>query len=186
LGSGCKNRSVLELSNKIKQLWFQTNKKLSLPKLLRIKGIGQAKACILLATQELCQRISHGNKSIQLDQPHKVFHQLGEIKNKKQEHAVALYLNGRGELILKKIIAVGTLNTNFIDFRQLFAPAITLPANGFILAHNHPSGDPHPSPADIKLTKRINKSAKLLGIKLIDHLVITNDQYFSFKKEGLL
>jgi DNA repair protein RadC len=187
LGSGYKDQSVLSLSKKINEAWLkQPKQKISWQQLIEIKGIGPAKASTLLACQELGQRIEKNNKSTLLDQPEKVFHQLSQIKDKKQEHSLALYLNGRGELLSKKIIAIGSLNTNFIDFRQLLAPAITLPASGLILSHNHPSGNPEPSPTDIKLTARIKQGSELVGIKLVDHLVVTTNDYFSFKQKGLL
>lgn len=106
--------------------------------------------------------------------------QLADIASKKQEYLVALYLNARQELIKKEIISIGNLNSNLVQPRDILAPALQLPCQSVILAHNHPSGDPHPSENDIKFTARLQKACEALGIILIDHLIICSKNYFSF------
>jgi len=86
----------------------------------------------------------------------------------------------------KKIIAIGSLNQNYLEIRDILAPALKLPAAGFFLIHNHPSGNVDPSDNDIAVTDRIAEGANLLGVELIDHLIVSHRNFFSFKNAGLM
>jgi len=108
-----------------------------------------------------------------------------------KEHLVVLLLNTRHNIEGHALVSIGTLNESLAHPREILAPVICGAAYGFILMHNHPSGDPSPSQADRQLTRRINEGAELLGLKLLDH-VITGDgrgeeePYFSFREMGLI
>ncbi|HSA34822.1 MAG TPA: JAB domain-containing protein [bacterium] len=106
------------------------------------------------------------------------------IKNWKQEHFVAIYLDGAGQPIDTRVIFLGTLNQSLVHPRETFAPAIELRAASIILAHNHPSGTAEPSHDDIDVTKRLVETGKILGIEVIDHVIITADAHYSFKMNG--
>jgi len=108
------------------------------------------------------------------------------LKNKKREYLVAIYLNARKQLITTKTISIGTLTTNLIHPRELFRPAIQNNAASVIIAHNHPSGDSKPSSEDVIITKQLKNAGQLLGITLIDHIIITDDNFTSIKSEGLI
>jgi DNA repair protein RadC len=134
----------------------------------------------------LAHRLQHQQTNTKLDRPHKVFHLSNDIKDRNQEYCLGLYLNGRQELLKKKTIAIGGLNSNYPDFRQILAPAITLPASNLILVHNHPSGDPRPSRSDLQLTEKIQHAAELIGVSLVDHIIVASQEFYSFKRGGLL
>jgi len=189
LGSGTQHLPVQKLAQRLLASWpLATSLKTrpTLQKLKKINGIGPAKACAVQACYELAYRLNNPQPAAQINNPEKVFHQAEEIRQKKQEHCLALYLNGRQELLKKKIIAVGNLNTNFVDFRQLLAPLITLPANSLILVHNHPSQNPEPSQADLKVTKKIERACQLIGSQLVDHVIVSKKNYFSCRKNGVI
>ncbi|MBT4124190.1 MAG: hypothetical protein HOE40_02055, partial [Candidatus Pacebacteria bacterium] len=100
-----------------------------------------------------------------------------------REYLVAIYLTARKKLITTKIISIGTLTANLIHPRELFKPALEHNAASVVIAHNHPSGDTTPSDEDILVTENLVRSGNTLDIKVNDHLIITKDDYFSFKDE---
>ena len=106
------------------------------------------------------------------------------MKNRKRECSVALYLNARKQLITTKVISVGTLTANLVHARELFKPALEHNAASVVIAHNHPSGDLTPSAEDKQITQKMIKAGKLLGIKLEDHLIITQTGYLSLKESA--
>jgi DNA repair protein RadC len=101
--------------------------------------------------------------------------QLHDIRNHKKEHFVALYLNARNELIHRELISVGTVNASIVHPRDVFAPALTHNATAVIVAHNHPSGSPEPSPEDREVTNRLKEAGRLMGIRFLGHLILTMD-----------
>jgi DNA repair protein RadC len=186
LHTGTRQKSVLQLSQELiskRQLkdLFQFSQK----KLCKFSGIGPAKAATLLACFELAQRYQQQSQLVALNNPEKVFQQAYSIKDKKQEICLVMYVDGSQRLLLKKTLAIGSLNQNFLEFRELLKPALTLPAAGFILVHNHPSGNAVPSEQDLTVTKQVAKGANLVGVQLIDHVIVTHDNFFSLKKAGL-
>ena len=103
-----------------------------------------------------------------------------------QEHFVALFLNTRNSLLGWREISKGTLNANLVHPRETFLPAVQLMAAAIIVAHNHPSGVTDPSKEDIEMTKRLQEAGKLLGIELVDHLIVSEDNFTSLKEQGML
>ena len=108
------------------------------------------------------------------------------ISNWKQENFVAIYIGGARNVLDVRLLHLGTLNQSLVHPRELFAPAIELRSLGVIVAHNHPSGGIEPSADDLALTKRLQEAGKILGIELMDHLIVTADGYYSFRKAGLM
>jgi len=154
----------------------------------KIKGIDSGKACTILAAFELSKRaLNKFNNSLPLiDSPQKAIDQLTDIRTKTKEHFVALYLNARNQLIHREIISIGTLNSSLVHPREVFAPALEYKAASIILAHNHPSGDLTPSEEDIAITKRLISAGDLLGISLLDHLIVSADNFISFKESSFM
>ncbi|MEG2504830.1 MAG: DNA repair protein RadC, partial [Carnobacterium sp.] len=103
-----------------------------------------------------------------------------------QEHVVALYLNTKNHLIKKETIFVGGLNSSIAHPREIFRGAVRISAARIILGHNHPSGNPEPSQADISFTKRIIECGELMGIDLLDHIVVGEKGYISLKETGII
>ena len=97
-----------------------------------------------------------------------------------------LALNSRGHLLSINHISVGTINASLIHPREVFEPAIRHLADHIIIAHNHPSGDPEPTPEDIAITARLSEAARILNIDIVDHVIVTPSKYCSLKEQGLL
>ncbi len=187
LRSGTKKQSALDLAAQVLDSFpLEQLKQQNITVLQKFSGIGPVKAVTLSAALELAVRLNQLNQESPLNSPQKVFFQAFEIKDKNQEHCLALYVDGSKQLLKKKTLAIGTLNTNFLEFRELLRPAFNLPAAGIILVHNHPSGDTNPSKADIRVTKQVADGCQLVGIDFIDHVIVTKNQFFSFRKSGLV
>ena len=108
------------------------------------------------------------------------------IGSSPQEHFVALFLNARNGLLGWREISRGTLNANLVHPRETYAPAVQLMAAAIIVAHNHPSGQTEPSREDIEVTKQLKEAGKIIGIVLLDHLIVSEDNFTSLKEQGML
>jgi len=118
--------------------------------------------------------------------PHQYIAQFSYLREKQREHLAAIYLNARNEVIFKKHLFVGTLDSNICHPREIFKYALEKNAASVILVHNHPSGNPEPSQADLEITKRIVEAGKIMGIDVLDHIIITKTKVFSFKERKLI
>ncbi len=161
--------------------------------LASIKAIGPAKAAQLAAALELASRVAHETVTRQrVDTPQIVCDLLGpELRALRKESLRILLLDTRYQLIRQETVSLGTMNESLAHPREIFRPALVYSAYAVIVAHNHPSGDPSPSEADHRLTRRLAEAAALLQITLLDHIIIGTPQagraaYFSFKEAGVL
>ncbi len=158
--------------------------------LVKIKGIGAAKACTLLAMAELTKRIGQEIRVIndfKITSPDIIYKYYKNIIGKdKQENFYCLYLNSSKKVIKDKLLFIGTLNKSLVHPREIFKEAYLLSASTIICVHNHPSGNVIPSDEDIYLTKRLVEIGNLLGIKIIDHVIISYDNYYSFYENNLI
>ncbi len=185
LGSGTKEKDVFALSKQIVKLFEEDFEALTLEKLQNIHGLGPAKASQVLSAIELSRRyLIKQNKRITFAKD--VYEELTAYTRKKQEHFLTLTLDGASHVIEKRVVFIGTLNQSLVHPREVFADAVTDRAAGIIIAHNHPSGQLHPSDADRNITRRLKEAGDLMGIELLDHLIISKEGYFSFRDEGLL
>lgn len=160
----------------------------SVHELMEINGIGEAKACIILAAVELGRRIGQVRNPGRpvISSPADVDRLLrGRIANLDRENFVVVLLNTKNEVIETSTISVGTLSASLVHPREVFKPAIRASAASVILAHNHPSGKAEPSREDREVTARLAEAAEVLGIEVLDH-VIVGDGYFSMKEHGVL
>ena len=174
---------VLSLLDNISDLQNKNYKQL-----LKIKGIGLCKATILLAAVELGKRINNKVNNIhnfKVDNPSVIFDYYSSLLgNKKQEHFYAIYLDNQKRVIEDKMLFVGTINKSLIHPQNIFKEAYLLDASAIICLHNHPSGNVIPSSDDIKMTKQLVEIGNLFGIKVIDHIIVGNDKYYSFFENG--
>lgn len=186
--TGTNEKTSVELAQEILKLGSQDRndlhflQDLSIEEFMQIKGIGKVKAIQLKAVCELTKRMSRPiqNMNIKIRIPLDVAKLLmNELKFEKREKVKVLMLNRRN--ILLKIIDVsyGGTNSAIIEPKDILAEPIKMGAPKIILVHNHPSGDPKPSVQDLNLTKTVYKAGEMLGIQLIDHIVIGNEQYES-------
>ena len=156
--------------------------------LMEVNGIGEAKACIILAAVELGRRIGQVRNPGRpmISSPADVDRLLrGRIANLDRENFVVVLLNTKNEVIGTPLISVGTLSASLVHPREVFKPAIRASAASVVLAHNHPSGKVELSSEDREVTRRLVESAKILGIEVLDH-VIVGDGYYSMKEHGML
>lgn len=156
--------------------------------LLSIKGVESTKAITIKAALELGQRATGSfNDSLPiLDSPKVIVAQLTDLRGKQKEYFMALYLNARNQMIYKETISVGTLTASLVHPQEVFEPAIRHFASSIVIAHNHPSNDHEPSEEDVKLTENLVRAGKILDIDLLDHIIITNKGYTSFKERGII
>jgi DNA repair protein RadC len=163
--------------------------------LRKIKGIGPAKAAELKATFELASRLSKSisRETLKISTPMDVADYLRSgYRGKKQEELRCLLLDTKNQLIRDELITIGLLDRSQVHAREVFRPAIAYSAAKLVLAHNHPSGDPTPSNADINCTKELIKAGQLIGIEVVDHIIIgqfSKDRirdYVSLKSEKLI
>ena len=190
LGTGVEGKNVIEVASQILKK-FSKKRLLNLQydDLAKIKGIGPAKACTILASQELVKRaLELRDESLpKIDSVEDVLAQVVYMRDKTREHLMALFLNARNELLYKKPMFIGTLNASLIHPREIFQEALKQNACSVILAHNHPSGDNKPSEDDLEITKRIIEAGKLMGVEVLDHVIIAkNKTPYSFKENKLI
>lgn len=192
IGSGSKNESAVELA---KRILVNVNNnlnelgKLTVSELMKFKGIGEAKAISIIAALELGRRRKESEllkrdkvtssreaydimKSHFMDLPHEEFW--------------VLMLNRANLLVKKELISKGGIAGTVVDAKIIFKTAVDNYASSIIVCHNHPSGNIHPSDADIRLTRTLHEAGKIMEIPLLDHLIIAEKNYYSFGDEGLL
>ncbi|NGP45489.1 JAB domain-containing protein [Bacillaceae bacterium SIJ1] len=191
LQSGTKDESVMQLSLRLLTAFpsLAQLQEASLAELTSTKGIGQAKATLLLAVMELTCRLANekGGAPTVIRSPHDAsMYVMEEMKHLKQEHFVCLFLNTKNHVTEKKTIFVGSLNASIVHPREVFKEAIRASAASVLCVHNHPSGDPSPSQEDIEVTKRLSECGKVLGVELVDHLIIGNEQFISLREKGYI
>ncbi len=189
LGTGVEGKNVLEVARQI--LRKHSKKRLLKMKyedISKIKGIGPAKACTILAATELIKRaLKIQDETLPIIQSVKdTMAQAVYMRDKTREHFMAIYLNARNEMVFKKPMFIGTLNANLVHPREIFSEALKQNAASVILAHNHPSGDAEPSEDDLTITKRLIEAGKIMGIDVLDHIIITKTKVFSFKEKKLI
>ena len=155
-----------------------------------IKGLGDVKIIELLASIELGKRVylnSHKVNSLKYNNPYLVYQDnLPLFRGKKQEYFYCLYLDNKNRLIERKLLFMGTVNRSIVHPREIFKEAYLLSSSGIICMHNHPSGEILPSNEDIELTKSLVEIGKIQGINVLDHLIISDNAYYSFSEEGLI
>lgn len=186
LGSGTRDENVLKIARKLlKRYKLEDLSSLGTENLKKVSGIGDTKACQLLACFELGKRLFSSKNECFVTSPEDVYKLTKEIENAKKEYLVAIYLNTNNSLIKKETISMGSLNVNMVHPREVFQPALSNYAANIVLVHNHPSGDPNPSEEDIKLTQRMVRAGKLMDMRILDHIVIGNGKYTSLKEIGV-
>ena len=190
LKCGTKDLSVRELASTIlKQIDNINNlRDINYEKLIKIKGIGKAKACEILASIELGKRINKINNinQIKVYSSESIFNYYKDkLSDKLQEYFYCVYLDTKNHIIKDKLLFIGTINQSLVHPREVFKEAYLLSATSIICIHNHPSGNVNPSNNDIIITKQLKEVGKLLGINVIDHIIIGKDSYYSFNDNGL-
>ncbi|TSC79120.1 MAG: hypothetical protein G01um101433_17 [Parcubacteria group bacterium Gr01-1014_33] len=190
LGRGIAGESVAVTAQKLLTQFGSLQKlsEASIEELSSIKGIGLAKATQIKAVFEIGRRNAtqtNPYKNKELTDPEKVYKLIkSKLKDYHKEHFYIIVLNSRGHSIAE--ISVGSLNASIVHPREVFAEAIKNKAASVIFAHNHPSGDPEPSEGDLMITQKLVDAGKVLEIEVVDHIIVTGNNYLSFKERKLL
>ena len=194
LRTGTRGENALQLADKILHPVFSQKGVLNLhqwtyEQLMQIKGIGKVKAIQILCLAELSRRLAKATaqEGLNFSNPASIArYYMEDLRHEKQEHMKLLMLNSKAKLLGETTISKGTVNASLVTPRELFIEALQKNAVSIIILHNHPSGDPSPSREDMLTTKRIQDAGALIGIELLDHIIIGNNCYISFREEGML
>lgn len=192
--SGTKGSSSVELAQQI--LDKSTGQEgllgihhLSLQELMEIKGIGQVKAVQIKCIGELSKRIAtvSARKLLDFQDPETIArYYMEQLRHAEQEQMICMMLNTKSQLLGEEVISKGTVNASLVSPRDLILAAFRYHAVYIILVHNHPSGNPSPSKEDILLTRRVMDACALVDIPLLDHIVIGDQRYVSFRADNIL
>lgn len=188
---GTQNYSAVDLAQKLLSEYgdFRRLSMASIGELCKIKGIGPARAAQIKASLAIAKRFS--TTSVKPLQQCKcssdIFGHFHErLRGKKQEIFLVVLLDNKNRIIKEITISTGSLTSSIVHPREVFNPAIKESAASVIFVHNHPSGDPEPSKEDIQITQRLLEVGNVVGIKVLDHIIIGNGCFVSFKDKGLL
>lgn len=161
----------------------------SLTDLKQIRGIGTVKAVQLKCIGELSRRIASAaaRPALSFHHPDSIAdYYMEQLRHQEQERMICMMLDNRNHLLAERLISKGTVNATLVTPREIYMEAVRCHAVSLILVHNHPGGDPSPSLCDMETTRRIRDAGELLGIPLLDHIIIGDRRYVSFREEGLL
>lgn len=189
IGTGSKNKSALEIAHELTadNGLYRHVAKCHKVEELYCKGLGKAKAAKILAALELGKRVACASavESEQITSPNDAAQYLmGRLRNETHEKFLVMLLDTKNKIINTEQISEGSLNGSVVHPREVYAPAIVAHSACILVAHNHPSGDPRPSYEDRKITEILDKTGDILGIPLMDHVVIGDGCYYSFKEHG--
>jgi DNA repair protein RadC len=191
LGKGTRKKTAIDLARELLDQYESLQKLFSRSpsELMKVKGIGSAKAAILSAAFELVRRIQSqkSGAKVSFKRSAEVFeHYLPLMRDLRKEVFKVLLLNRANRLIKEVTISEGTLEASIVHPRDVFREALLEPAAGIILIHNHPSGNATPSEEDLRITKQLVEAGRLLGIKVYDHIILAGESYRSLADDGLI
>ena len=185
LGRGVEGQDLRTISRSVAKLIRNHRANLTIEHLTAVRGMGLAKAAQILSAFELARRYLIKD-AVKITGAQDVIPLLADIADKKQEHFVCISLNGAHEVIEKRIVTIGLVDRSPVHPREVYADVISDRAAAVIFAHNHPSGDLKPSNSDLKIQEQLTEAGKILGIRVLDHLIVTKKGYFSFQEAGLI
>lgn len=193
LQTGTKTETAVTLAARVLAQSTEKNlaglARMSYQELIRIHGIGRVKALKLLCIAELSRRIakcSFGKKPVFTEPAAIADYYMQSLRFLDVEQVHVLFFNTRCIFLGEKLITVGTVNSSLVSPREIFIEAVQREAVNIILVHNHPSGDPEASREDLAITSRIAQAGRLLDIQLLDHIIIGDNRYLSFREKGYL
>jgi len=186
IGKGTKGRDVYQVAGDIMNVLKEQGSGLAVGDLTCMEGIGETKACQIMAGFELARRYLIAEDAAKITGPQDILPLVSNLLDKQQEYFLCLTLNGAGELIEKRVITKGLLNHSPVHPREVYADAITDRAASVIFVHNHPSGNPEPSAQDLEITRQLAEAGSILGIRVLDHLIVGKKGHVSLKERGVL
>jgi DNA repair protein RadC len=185
LGRGTERHDAMYIAKRVLKTLDAASSKPDLKELQTIDGVGPAKATLVAAALEFARRRIRP-EGLRISFPPDVLPIIQHYADRKQEHFLCISLNGANEVIASRVVSVGLVNKTQVHPREVFADPITDRASAIIVAHNHPSGGLKPSKEDIEITKQLKSAGETLGIKLLDHIIFNQKDYYSFLENGEL
>ncbi|MCR5621166.1 MAG: DNA repair protein RadC [Treponema sp.] len=185
LGSGTKEVPVESLARRTLEVIKESSPEQLLERLGGIHGIGKSKALAVAAALELGRRMNGCLKAV-VNRPSEVIPYVKHYSMESREHFVCVSLNGAHEILGIRVVSVGTTSRTLIHPREVLSDPVAEHASAVICCHNHPFGPCLPSGADEDATKVLKRSADILGISFLDHIIISGDEYFSFMEHGMI
>ena len=185
LGMGTAGVDVRTISKQVAGLIREHKEDLTLDHLIEVPGMGLAKAAQILSAFELARRYLVKD-AVKISCAKDMLPLLTDITGKQQEYFLCISLNGANEVIEKRVVTIGLLDKSPVHPREVFADVIADRAAAVIFAHNHPSGDLQPSEADMRLQDQLTEAGKILGIRVLDHIIVSRKGYYSFQEAGLI
>lgn len=191
LRTGTVNENAVTLASRVLQHAGGLRKivDLSVQELMKVRGIGEAKALQIQAGVEFGRRLAQaamGDKPTVRTPEDVARYLMEDLRYLSKEHFVCLFLNTKNHIVAKETLSMGSLNASLVHPREVFRAAIKQGSASLICAHNHPSGDPTPSREDINLTNRLVEAGNIIGIELLDHVIIGDGIFVSLKEQGHL
>ncbi|MEX0802831.1 MAG: DNA repair protein RadC [Candidatus Binatia bacterium] len=185
LGMGTAGVDVRTISKQVAGLLREHKEALTIDHLFEVPGMGLAKAAQILSAFELARR-HLVKETVTISCAKDLLPLLTDIIAKQQEYFICISLNGANEMIEKRVVTIGLLDKSPVHPREVFADVIADRAAAVIFAHNHPSGDIQPSDADLHLQEQLTEAGKILGIRVLDHVIVSRKGYYSFQESGLI
>jgi DNA repair protein RadC len=188
LSRGTRKEGVLEMAHRIMDQYHPAflEQDLTVEKVKALYNLGTVHACQLIATLELGRRLFQKGKEVYFRTPNQVWEYLKGMAYLTKEHVRALYLDVKNRLIREEVVSMGGLSSSPLHPREVIRPALLCNAAGIILAHNHPSGDPEPSPGDLEITARVKEACRLMEMELLDHIIVGEGGYVSLRERGVV
>jgi DNA repair protein RadC len=185
LGKGTPQMDVMTLAAKLARVIDEKGLNIRADDLTGFEGVGEAKATLILAAIEFARRRIKP-AGVKIETPADVLPLIRHYADRRQEHFLAITINGANEVLNVRVISIGLIDRSPVHPREVFADAVAERASGIVVAHNHPAGSLEPSPADIDATKQLKEAGKWVGIELLDHIIFNRLGYFSFLENGRL
>lgn len=193
LRTGSRQESVIKLAERLLVMYREQGlgglARLEPRQFARLKGIGMVKAVTIAAALELGKRLAErpGQDKKTIDSPQAAAdYVMARLRDETREHFLAMLLDTRHHVLDMPVISIGNLNSSVVHPREVFKQAVLASAASIILLHNHPSGDPKPSREDINITSNMVRAGQIIGITVLDHIIIGDNQYISMKETGLI
>ncbi|MCX7787279.1 MAG: DNA repair protein RadC [Spirochaetes bacterium] len=185
IGSGNRTVRVEKISSLLLDLLDRSNGNITVDALMKIPGVGKAKGTLILAALEFSRRFLCPERK-RIGFPRDVLPLVSHYANRKQEYFLSISLNGAHEVLAIRVVSIGLVNRSLVHPREVFADPLQDRAAALVIAHNHPSGNLDPSLEDKQVTMRLRTAAELLGIVFLDHIIFSEEGYYSFLEHGEL
>jgi len=185
LGKGTPGMDVMTLAGKLARLIDEKGLKVTAEDLSQFKGVGDAKATLILAAIEFTRRRIKP-EGAKIKTPADLLPHIRHYADRKQEHFLCASINGANEIMNIRVVSIGLIDRTPVHPREVFADALSDRASAVIVAHNHPAGNLEPSVSDVEITEQLKAAGIIMGISLLDHIIFNRIGYFSFLEAGRL